>query len=99
RAALEQLMGKLPGVTFLPLGLDGASEHVVLELPFSFWQYGSADDCARIPTSASTDQAVFSFLNVVGSIALYGDAEVDHYGPYYVQAANELGYPEIDEAN
>src|SRR5262249_10634022 len=43
--------------------------------------------------------AVFAYLDQVGQVSLYGDALVAHYGPYYVQAATQLGYPEIDESN
>lgn len=99
RAAIEARMGALNSVTFDTLGIDVAFEHLVLELPFGFWQYADASACDDVPGAGATSDAVFAYLDQVGQVSLYGDALVAHYAPYYVQAATQLGYPEIDESN
>jgi hypothetical protein len=96
RDAMEPRM-QSSGLGWKHLGVDVAFEHVVLELPFGFWQYGAASDCDAIPTDASSDDAVFAYLRGTGDLAEYADALIDHYGPYYVQAADQLGWPEMDE--
>jgi len=85
------------GATFETLGADKALEHATLELPFALWQYSSAAACSRIPASNATNSAIFSFLDDISDVAAYGDAEIERFGPYYYQAAHQLGYPQIDE--
>lgn len=80
------------------LGVDRALEFAVEELPFIFWQYGSQADCASIPTSAATDDAVFKFFDDTISVASYGDEDLTAYLPYYHQCATQLGYPIDDES-
>jgi hypothetical protein len=99
RPALEARMTDLSGATFTHLGMDEAFEHAVLENPFAFWQYNDSSLCPSIPAATATDDQVYAFLDSVSDIASYGDAQVERYAAYYVQAANELGYPEIDETN
>ena len=99
RSSVENRMGTLSSVTFDTLGVDVAFEHLVLELPFGFWQYDDVSSCNNVPGAGATSDAVFAYLDQVGQVSLYGDALVAHYAPYYVQAATQLGYPEIDESN
>src|SRR5262249_19541348 len=75
---------------------DVALEHAVLELPFSFWQYFGAAQCGDIPGAGASSDTVLAFVDRVSRLVEYGDAEVARYGPYYVQAASQLGYPLID---
>lgn len=80
------------------LGEDRALEFAVEELPFIFWQYGGQSGCSGIPSTAASDDAVFSFLDEVVSVASYGDDDLTAYLPYYHQSATQLGYPISDES-
>lgn len=81
------------------LGTDRALEVAVLELPFTFWQYQDASLCAEVPTAASTDDEVWAFLDQVDPPLFWADEELITFEPYYFQAAVQLGYPAVDEAN
>lgn len=85
------------GAMYTRLGLDKALEHAVLELPFGFWQYQSPSRCASIPADGAAAADVYKFLNDVGQVGLYADGGVNYFGPYYYQAARQLGYPAVDE--
>lgn len=80
------------------LGEDRAFEFAVEELPFIFWQYGRQSDCAQVPATTASDDAVFEFLDNVASVASYGDQDLTAYLPYYHQSATQLGYPISDES-
>jgi hypothetical protein len=80
------------------LGVDRALEFAVEELPFIFWQYGSAQGCASIPTSSASDDQVFKFLDDTIDVTSYGDDDLTAYLPYYHQSATQLGYPISDES-
>ena len=81
------------------LGPDRALETAVLELPFTFWQYGNATHCAEIPTIAATDQQWWDFINTFNAPAYWSDYQVESYEPYFFQAATQLGYPAYSETN
>ncbi|MCA9692847.1 MAG: hypothetical protein KC636_24835, partial [Myxococcales bacterium] len=100
RAALVDLLAKYAdneGVSFDRLGLDRVVEFSVLESRFVFWQYGGADGCVGVPTAQASDAEVFAFLDGVAPWRGFGDELLDYYGPYYYQAATQLGAPEVDE--
>ncbi len=97
RAAIKTRMAKTATFTAI-LGEDRALEFAVEELPFIFWQYGSQSDCAQIPGTGATDDAVFTFLDDTVSVASYGDEDVLDFLPYYHQSATQLGYPAADES-
>lgn len=100
RAAMLSRLGALAaerGIAFDLLGSEVAFEHAVLELPFAFWQYGSASQCASIPAGAATDDEVFAFIDAVSFFELFSDDLVLYFEPYYYQAATQLGYPAISE--
>lgn len=80
------------------LGEDRALEFAVEELPFIFWQYGNQAQCATIPATAATDDAVFKFLDDTIDVSSYGDQSVTAFLPYYHQSATQLGYPISDES-
>jgi hypothetical protein len=81
------------GITFNQLGREYALEHAVIEYYFYFWQYEQPSRCARIPLPEGSDAALFHELNDVVPLTSFSDTEVEAYGPYYYQAAHELGYP------
>jgi hypothetical protein len=98
RERLKSLLGtRAPSLTFTHLGIDRAIEHAILETPFTLWQYSNASDCAAIPSATSSDQAYYDFVDAHATWGNFSDASVDAFGPYYYQAAIELGYPDIDE--
>ncbi|MET0591940.1 MAG: S28 family serine protease [Polyangiaceae bacterium] len=79
-------------------GIHWAVDYAVAEAPFTFWQYGSADNCALIPARTATTDEIFQFLAGIyfGSVAnSFSDAVLDYYAPYYYQAATELGGPGV----
>jgi len=79
--------------------VDRAIEVAVVELPFVFWQYRDASLCPEVPTAASTDDEVWAFLDEVSPTSFWADRDLGDFEPYYFQAAVELGYPAVDEAN
>ena len=80
------------------LGADKALEFAVEELPFIFWQYGSAANCSKIPAANATDDAIFKFFDDTIDVTSYGDDQLNGYLPYYHQSATQLGYPIDDES-
>lgn len=98
RQQLKSLLGtRASSLTFNRLGIDRAIEHAILETPFTLWQYSNAGDCAAIPSASSSDQAYYDFVDAHANWGNFADTSVDAFGPYYYQAAIELGYPDIDE--
>lgn len=91
-------MASAHGDTFDLLGADKAFESAVVEFAFTFWQYFDATRCADIPTAASTDAEVWTFLDEICSPLLWTDRQVLGFEPYYWQAAVELGYPALEES-
>ena len=71
------------------LSLEEAYEFGVLELPFSFWQYGQ--DCDLIPLEKDLETQVDYFLNVVG-LDFFSDRDMEAYGSHYYQSATQMGY-------
>ncbi len=71
------------------LSLGEAYEYAVLELPFSFWQYGR--DCSKIPEDADLTTQVEYLLEVVG-LDFFSDRDMKAYGSHYYQSATQMGY-------
>lgn len=71
------------------LSLGEAYEYAVLELPFSFWQYGR--DCAVIPEDADLTTQVEYLLELVG-LDFFSDTDMKVYGSHYYQSATQMGY-------
>ena len=97
RAAMKTRMQQVATFTGI-LGEDRALEFAVEELPFIFWQYGNQAQCATIPATTASDDAVFMFLDDTVSMAAYGDQDLTAFLPYYHQSASQLGYPISDES-
>jgi hypothetical protein len=98
-AMLERMQAQAveDGATYDVLGAERVLEVAVLELPFTFWQYGGASYCSFIPTAASTDDEVWEFLDRADPPSFWSDPYVYAYEPYYWQAATQLGGPGIAE--
>lgn len=85
------------GLSYDHLGIDRAVEFNVIESRFVFWQYGSAQNCSAIPDAMASDAEVFGFLDQIAGWSSFADYAIAYYGPYYFQAARELGAPELLE--
>jgi hypothetical protein len=75
---------------FSYLTLEQAFEYSVLELPFSFWQWGHP--CSEIPSDTCSLMAAVKYLNKLSNIKSYSDAHIEPYLSHYYQAAAEMGY-------
>jgi hypothetical protein len=82
-------------ISYELLSPDKALETAIIDLPFGFWQYNGASLCPTIPTAASTDDEVWSFLDQIDGPAFWSDASFLRYEPYYFQAGTQLGYPAV----
>ena len=71
------------------LSVEEAFEYAVLELPFSFWQYGQ--DCAVIPVDNDMETQIDYFLKIVG-LDFFSDRDMEAYGSHYYQSATQMGY-------
>ncbi len=87
------------GISFVHLGQEKALEHAVIESYFAFWQYGTPSSCAtRIPVPTAPARTLMRALDDVVDVSLFADIGLSSYGPYYHQAATQLGYPRPFEA-
>jgi hypothetical protein len=76
--------------------MDPTFESTVVSLPFAFWQYNGAYLCGDVPTSAASDEVLWSFLEQVSPVSGGADDSLLWFEPYYWQAYSELGTPGID---
>lgn len=81
--------------TRLPGGVDQALEGTVLDLAWSYYQYQDVRDCGRVPATNAPTDAIWSFVDDAVGWKSYTDQGIDHYVPYYYQAATELGWPSV----
>jgi len=77
------------GYTFR-MGYDKAFDLVVLEYPFSFWQWGS--QTSNIPSADASDEKLFQHLSQSSDIAYVSDQSWHDIKPFFYQAYKELGY-------
>jgi pimeloyl-ACP methyl ester carboxylesterase len=71
------------------VGEEKAFEYIVLEYPFSFWQYTEAD-CDGIPGEDATPDEILEHLKSVVSFWSYSDHAMDSAAMY--QFCTQLGY-------
>ncbi len=69
---------------------EEAFEYMVLEYPFSFWQWGYK--CEDIPDTTRTLEQLLVYLLNISEIDFYSDRDVERYASHYYQAATEMGY-------
>jgi len=86
---LFEKYAKLKGYTFR-MGIDKAFDLVVLEYPFSFWQWGSK--ISDIPSASSTNEELFDHLRKGSDIGYVSDQDWENIKPFFYQAYKELGY-------
>jgi hypothetical protein len=75
--------------------VDHAFEYLVLDAPWAFWQYGTADGCARVPKKTASTNDILAWLDIVNGLGGYTDQGVTPYVPYYFQAGTQLGAPNL----
>ena len=75
-----------------------ALEVLVLDTPFTFWQYGTQEQCALVPGAGASVDDLWTFMDKTVGWDFYTDAGVAPYAPYYYQAGTQLGWPEADES-
>jgi hypothetical protein len=78
------------GVKFDIVSLPKAFELSVLELPFSFWQWGHS--CNKIPSDTASIDEIADYFIKVSDISFFGDKSINDLGSHYYQAATEMGY-------
>lgn len=87
------------GYTYKQFGnAHRALEILVLDTPFTFWQYGTQEQCALVPGAAASVDDLWTFMDKTVGWDFYTDAGVAPYAPYYYQAGTQLGWPEADES-
>ncbi|KOV89113.1 hypothetical protein ADL03_03650 [Nocardia sp. NRRL S-836] len=87
------------GYTFRQFGGgQRALEVLVLDTPFTFWQYGTQEQCALVPGAGATVDELWTFIDKTVGWDFYNDAGVAPYTAYYYQAGTQLGWPAADES-
>lgn len=74
---------------FRDMSLDAVLDYCVLEYPFAFWQWGN--DIAKLPSTDASDNDLFVEVVVKSGGADYF-ANMGDTAPFFVQAAQDLGY-------
>ena len=72
-----------------------AYEFMVLEFPFSYFQWGSID-LSDIPTEVLSENEMLWPMNRLGLVKFYLKSTLDDLMPFMVQAYRELGYYDYD---
>ncbi len=95
---LFEATSKEQGLTFRQLGsTDRAYEFSVLDQVWNFWQSGSAADCPTVPDAKkATDRELYDW-SLGHGLSIYSDADAgpEGTGPYYRQAAAQLGWADL----
>jgi hypothetical protein len=95
---LFEATSKQQGLTFEQLGsTDRAYEFSVLDQVWNFWQSGSYTDCPTVPDAKkATDQELYDW-SLGHGLSIYSDADAGPAGtgPYYRQAAAQLGWADL----
>jgi hypothetical protein len=93
----DTLLPRLGSGSFARIGgAEAAFETVVLEVPFTFWQYFGESFCSSVPVvPGAGDDALFAFVDSCVGFVSASDSELEQFAPYYYQAHAELGYPDV----
>ncbi|MBT2488753.1 aminopeptidase [Streptomyces sp. ISL-96] len=89
---------KEQGLTFKYLGsADRAFEFSVLDQVWNFWQSGTYTDCPAVPdVSRASDDELYKW-SLDHGLSIYSDQGngAEGSGPYYRQAASQLGWADL----
>lgn len=78
------------GLKFTYHSLEEAFELAVLELSFSFWQWGYP--CSDIPRGKSDWETDLNYMLDISGVDFFADAGVEQYASHYYQASAQMGY-------
>lgn len=76
-------------ITFA-LEKDKVLEYAVLELPFSFWQWGHS--CEEIPETTISADSIFNYIQKIVDWSFYSETTCNYFKPAFYQFMTELGY-------
>ena len=76
-------------------GVERGFESIVIEIPFTFWQYSGETYCSRIPGTTASDLALYNFIDDFVGWNYASDAIFEYFESYYYQAHSQLGYPAV----
>ncbi len=74
----------------LIMSVDSTLDFLVLEYPFSFWQWGISEK--DIPSANQPTEALFKHLTDVIGLGSYCHPAMDYFYPFFYQAYTEIGY-------
>ena len=77
--------------TRLAWDYDFVIEYMVLEYSFAFWQWGQTK-CEDIPNADASAQELYSHMIKSNPLYFFTEKAMNDFGPFYVQAYNEVGY-------
>lgn len=69
---------------------DFVIEYMVLEYSFAFWQWGSK--CEDIPNPDASAEKLYEHMKKANALYFFSEKAMKDFGPFYVQAYNEIGY-------
>ena len=70
---------------------DFVLEYMTLEYSFAFWQWGQTK-CEDIPGPDATAEQLYQHMKKSNPLYFFTKKAMDDFGPFYVQAYNEIGY-------
>lgn len=73
-----------------PMGNQTTLEYLILEYPFSHWQWGIP--ISKVPTKKDTEEKMLEFLIRIVDPSGFSDAGGESSKIYYYQAYSEVGY-------
>ncbi|MEJ5301886.1 MAG: peptidase [Bacteroidales bacterium] len=74
----------------LNMSVDSTLDYLVLEYPFSFWQWGIEEK--TIPASGNPADILYRHLTDVIGLDSYCHPAMDYFYPFFYQAYTEIGY-------
>ncbi|MBO1330633.1 S28 family serine protease [Streptomyces sp. VRA16 Mangrove soil] len=80
---------------------DRAYEFAVLDQVWNFWQSGSVDDCPTVPDARTVSDDELYQWSLDHGLSVYEDSSLgaNGSGPYYRQAAAQLGWADLKFKN
>ncbi len=70
---------------------DFVLEYMTLEYSFAFWQWGQTK-CEDIPTPDASAEVLYNHMKESNPLYFFTEQAMKDFGPFFVQAYNEIGY-------
>mgnify|MGYP000386239622 CR=1 FL=1 len=70
---------------------DFVIEYMTLEYSFAFWQWGQTK-CEEIPNPDASAEEMYNHMKASNPLYFFTEQAMKDFGPFYVQAYNEIGY-------